>query len=137
VAQSGPRICNFALHLTAYGFPRLSLLNVFIVEKLINPIDKNKLDPLLTSNNPAPIPGCHTPEDCRTQYCVPGGSKSLTGRKGPVQTAETGPTGSERRVNILMSPHLVVSICRELKLVPVDSLSNVVEGNVGLRTRAR
>jgi len=39
-----------------------SLLGVFIVEKLINPIDENKS--VLTANNPAPGPGCHAPKGC-------------------------------------------------------------------------
>ena len=48
---------------------RLSLLSEFIVEKLINPI--KRINPLLTVNNPAPIPGCHAPEGCCTQCCGP------------------------------------------------------------------
>ena len=43
----------------------LSLLSEFIVEKLINPI--KRINPLLTANNPAPIPGCHAPEGCCAQ----------------------------------------------------------------------
>ena len=28
-----------------------------------------RINPLLTANNPAPIPGCHVPEGCCAQYC--------------------------------------------------------------------
>jgi hypothetical protein len=37
----------------------LSPLSEFIVEKLINSIDKNKSALNLTADNPAPIAGCH------------------------------------------------------------------------------
>ena len=30
-----------------------------------------RINPLLTANNPAPIPGCHAPEGCCTQCCGP------------------------------------------------------------------
>ena len=30
-----------------------------------------RINPLLTANNPAPIPGCHVSEDCCTQCCGP------------------------------------------------------------------
>ena len=30
-----------------------------------------RINPLLTVNNPSPIPGCHTPEDCCAQCCGP------------------------------------------------------------------
>ena len=30
-----------------------------------------RINPLLTANNPAPIPGCHAPEICYAQYCGP------------------------------------------------------------------
>ena len=30
-----------------------------------------RIKPLLTANNPAPIPGCHAPEGCCAQYCGP------------------------------------------------------------------
>jgi hypothetical protein len=42
-------------------------LSVFIVKKLINPIEKNKS--ALNGEHPAPIPGCHTPEGCCVQCC--------------------------------------------------------------------
>jgi hypothetical protein len=28
-----------------------------------------RINPLLTANNPAPIPGCHAPEGCCAQCC--------------------------------------------------------------------
>ena len=30
-----------------------------------------RINPLLTANNPDPIPGCHAPEGCCTQCCGP------------------------------------------------------------------
>ncbi len=30
-----------------------------------------RINPLLTANNPDPIPGCHTSEGCYTQSCGP------------------------------------------------------------------
>ncbi len=30
-----------------------------------------RINPFETVNNPAPIPGCHTSEDCYTQCCGP------------------------------------------------------------------
>jgi hypothetical protein len=30
-----------------------------------------RIDPLLTVDNPAPIPGCHAPEGCCAQWCGP------------------------------------------------------------------
>jgi hypothetical protein len=42
-----------------------SLLSVIIVEKLMYPI--KRINPLLTTDNPVPIPGCHTPEVCSSQ----------------------------------------------------------------------
>jgi hypothetical protein len=42
------------------GHKRSTFLSVFIVQKTDNSLMK-RINPLLTDNNPAPIPGCHTP----------------------------------------------------------------------------
>ena len=45
-------------------------------------------DGRLTTNNPAPIPGCHTTEDCYTQFCGPQDLSRLFTESPSVMTTE-------------------------------------------------
>ena len=47
-----------------------------------------RINPLLTANNPAPIPGCHAPEGCCAQCCGPLDLARLLTESSCVMTTE-------------------------------------------------